>query len=117
MLRLMLDSDLSSRPLAHFLADERGHDVLAAGFRDDLEQLDDPILFALAQQEQRIMITHNFHDYPDVLRQYGEAGRSHRGCIISYIPTNVYREMMSRLDRWLAAFPRNDDWIDRGVSL
>ncbi|MGH7188954.1 MAG: DUF5615 family PIN-like protein, partial [Acetobacteraceae bacterium] len=57
-LRLLLDSDMSSHNLVRILEDT-DHDVLAAGLRDDLKQLDDPILFSFAQNEQRIMITHN----------------------------------------------------------
>lgn len=115
-LRLLLDSDLSSHGLIRILG-KRGRDVLAAGLRDDLRQLDDPILFAVAQAERRVMITHNFHDFPDILRDWAEAGRSHHGCILSYLPTNAYAQMTSRFDRWFARFPVQADWIDRVVSL
>jgi hypothetical protein len=91
--------------------------VVAAGLRAKLGQLDDPILFAFAQQEGRLMLTHNSHDYPDLLREWGDAGRSHHGCIISYLPTNAYGEMERRLDRWFELFPANRDWIDRAVAL
>jgi hypothetical protein len=63
------------------------------------------------------MLTHNSHDYPDLLREWGDAGRSHHGCIISYLPTNAYGEMERRLDRWFELFPANRDWIDRAVAL
>ena len=115
-LRLLLDADLSSRGLVRLLR-ERGHDVLAAGRTDDLKQLDDPILFAVAQQERRLMITHNVHDFPDILRDWAEAGRSHHGCILSFIPTNAYGEMIRRFDRWFQQFPSENDWIDRVVIL
>lgn len=62
-LRLLLDADLSSRGLVRLL-EGRGHDVVAAGLVDALKQLDDPILFAVAQEQRRVLITHNVHDSP-----------------------------------------------------
>ncbi len=107
--------DLSSHSLLRILG-ERGHDVVAAGFVDDLRQLDDPILFAVAQEQRRAMITHNAHDFPDILRDWAEAGRSHHGCVVSFLPTNAYGEMSKRFDRWFQLFPTQRDWIDRVVS-
>ena len=115
-LRLLLDADLSSRTLLRLLT-ERGHDVVAAGLVDELKQLDDPVLFAVAQEQRRIVVTHNVHDFPDILRTWAEAGRSHHGCILSFLPTNAYGEMMRRFDRWLQQFPTPSDWIDRSVAL
>ena len=115
-LRLLLDADLSSHSLVRILR-ERGHDVLAVVQADELEQLDDPILFAVAQQERRVLITHNVHDFPDILRDWAEAGRSHHGCILSFLPTNAYGEMSRRFDRWFQQLPSQGDWIDRVVML
>ena len=115
-LRLLLDADLSSHRLVGILS-EAGHDVLATGFDDGLRQLDDPILFAVAQEERRVVITHNSYDFPDILSEWGEAGRSHHGCIISHVPTNAYGEMSRRLERWFERFPTPLDWIDRAVHL
>ena len=115
-LRLLLDADLSSHALIRVLV-ERGHDVLAAGLDDDLEQLDDGILFGVAQEQRRVMITHNSHDFPDILREWGEARRSHHGCIISHLPTNAYGEMSRRFDRWFGHLAGQSDWIDRAVIL
>ncbi len=115
-LRLLLDADLSSHTLLRLLT-ERGHDVVAAGLVDELKQLDDPVLFAVAQEQRRIVITHNVHDFPDILRAWAEAGRSHTGCILSFLPTNAHGEMTRRFDRWFQQFPSPDDWIDRVVAL
>lgn len=115
-LRLLLDADLSSHGLVRILEGE-GHDVLAVGLRDDLRQLDDEILFAFAQQEQRVTITHNTADFPDILVTWAEAGRSHHGCIISHLPTNAFGEMAARFDRWFGRFPDQRDWLDRAVHL
>jgi hypothetical protein len=115
-LRLLLDADLSSRALVRILS-ERGHDVLAAGLEEDLRQLDDRILFAVAQEGRRLLVTHNTHDFPDILGEWGEAGRSHNGCIISTVPTNAYGEMGRRFTRWFEQFPSPRDWIDRAVYL
>ena len=107
---------MSSRTLLRLLS-ERGHDVLAAGFDSELERLDDPVLFAFAQRERRLLITHNSHDYPEILREWGEAGRSHHGCILSFLPTNDFSELASRLDRWFQQRSSNEDWIDLVVAL
>ena len=115
-LRLLLDSDMSSHSLVDILVDA-GHDVLAAGFRADLKQLDDPILFAFAHSEQRIVITHNVADFPNILAEWAAAARSHHGCILSELPTNAYGEMKRRFERWLDQFPTPKDWLDRAVHL
>jgi hypothetical protein len=103
-LRLLLDADLSSHGLVRIL-EEAHHAVPAAGFREELRQLDDQILFALAQQERRVTITHNTADVPDLLVARAEAGRSHHGCILSHVPTNAFGEMQRRLARWFDRFP------------
>lgn len=115
-LRLLLDADLSSHSLARILR-ELGCDVHAAGLSDELGQLDDPILFSVAQAERRLMVTHNVHDFPDILRDWAEAGRTHQGCVLSFLPTNAYGEMGRRFNRWFRQFPSQDDWLDRVVIL
>lgn len=115
-LRLLLDADMSSHSLVQVL-ETAGHDVLAAGLRDDLKQLDDPILFAFAQSERRIMITHNLADFPDILAEWAVAGGSHHGCILSALPTNAFGEMKRRFELWFGRFPTPGDWLDRAVYL
>lgn len=112
----MLDADLSSRALLEVI-NRHSHDVVAAGLVPDLKQLDDPPLFAVAQEQKRIMITHNVHDYPDILRDWADAGRSHHGSILSHVPTNAYGEMERRLQRWFDRYPRAEDWTDLAVIL
>jgi len=114
-LHLLLDVDMSSRALVEMLR-RSGHEVLAAG-TDELKQLDDPILFAFAQTERRIVVTHNAADFPDVLREWAAAGRSHHGCMLSHLPTNAFAEMRRRFEGWFTAFPSPEDWIDRAVHL
>lgn len=115
-LRLLFDADLPSHTLIRILT-QRGHDALGAGLSDDLKQIDDPIVFAVAQEERRVMITRNFHDFPHILRDWAEAGRSHHGCILSHPATNAYGEMGRRFDRWFEQFPSQSDWVDRAVIL
>lgn len=115
-LRLLLDADMSSHSLASMLQDA-GHEVLASGFRDDLKQLDDPILFSFTQSEQRIMITHNLADFPDILNEWAAAARPHHGCILSHLPTNAFGEMKRRFALWFSRFPAPDDWLDRAIYL
>ena len=113
---MLLDADLSSRSLVRILTG-RGLDVVAAGLVDELKQVDDPILFAAAQEQGRLIVTHNSHDFPDVLREWADAGRRHHGCIISAVPTNAYGELERRFDRWLELYPSQDNWLDRAVFL
>lgn len=115
-LLLLLDSDMSSHGLRRALAG-RGHDVVAAGLRSDLRQLGDPLLFALAQAEERIVITHNVRDFPDILAAWAQVNRSHHGCVLSHLPTNAFAEMARRFDRWFERFPSRRDWLDRVVHL
>lgn len=115
-LRLLLDADTSSHGLVRVL-DEAGHDVVAAGLRDELKQLDDPILFAFAQSERRILITHNLADFPGILGEWASAGRAHHGCVLSSLPTNAFGEMRRRLELWFGHFPTAEHWLDRAVHL
>jgi hypothetical protein len=72
---------------------------------------------AVAQQQERLFVTQNSHDVPDILREWAGAGRRHHGCIISALPTNADGEMERRLDRWFGRHPSRDGWIDRAVFL
>lgn len=120
--RLLLDANMSSHGLVRML-EEAGHDVVAAGFRDDLKQLDDDILFNFAQQERRVIVTHNTRDFPEILVAWAHAGRSHHGCILLHISTNAFSElnafgeMKRRFELWFQQFPAPDDWLDRAVYL
>jgi len=115
-LRLMLDADMTSHALFRIL-EEQGHDVLGAGFDTTLQQVDDRLLFSIAQDEQRLFVTHNTHDYPDILREWAETRRPHHGCLLSTVPTNDYGEMERRFTRWFERLPEQTDWIDRVVFL
>jgi Domain of unknown function (DUF5615) len=115
-LRLMLDADMTSHALLRIL-EEQGHDVLGAGFDATLQQVDDRLLFSIAQDGQRLFVTHNTHDYPDILREWAETRRPHHGCLLSTVPTNDYGEMERRFTRWFERFPEQTDWIDRVVFL
>ena len=113
---MLLDCDLCSRGLVRLL-EKRGHDVLAAEFMAGIRELDDPELFELAQRERRIVITHNLADFPDILVDWGQAGRKHHGCILSRLPANAFAEIVRRLERWLAAYPSQGSWRNLAVWL
>lgn len=115
-MHLLLDCDLSSRGLVRLL-EKRGHDVLAAGLVGGLRELDDVDLFELAQREHRIVLTHNLADFPDILVDWGQSGRTHHGCILSRLPANAYAEIVRRLDRWLMVYPTQGAWRDLAVWL
>jgi hypothetical protein len=44
-------------------------------------------------------------------------GRRYGGCNLSFVPTNVYRDMIRRFDRRFRSFPTPSDWIDRTAAL
>ena len=115
-LRVLVDADMSSHGLVTIL-ENAGHEVVAAGLRDDLKQLADDILFSYAQAERRLFVTHNTHDFPDILVAWAAAGRSHHGCILSHTATNAFAEMKRRFETWFVHFPTMNDWIDRAVYL
>jgi hypothetical protein len=112
----LLDADMSSHALVQLLT-ELGHDVVAGGLDPQLAQLDDPMLFVAAQEERRLLVTHNAADFPDILREWAEAGRSHHGCIVSHVATNDYGEMRRRFARGFTLLPAPADWVDRACHL
>ena len=63
------------------------------------------------------MVTRNFHDFPDILREWAQFGRRHRGCIVSFLPTNDYAGMERALVRVFALLPMQEQWADQIVYL
>jgi predicted nuclease of predicted toxin-antitoxin system len=79
--RLFLDAHISSRVIAHELRLD-GHDVLAADESDALQKANDEALLEMAAREERIFVTCDIADFPDLTREWASMGRHHSGCIV-----------------------------------
>jgi hypothetical protein len=109
--RLLLDAQVSGPRVGRL--QERGHGVRALDQEPTLEGLDDDAVLALAAAERRILVTHNVADFPRILREWAEAGRSHAGVIIVYGIDDSEFELVARgVERWLTLRPQADGWRD-----
>jgi len=73
-------------------------------------------VLSLATSEQRILVTFDVADCPPILRDWGEAGRSHSGVILIHgIRHNESGLVLTGVGRWLGAVPEDADWRDRAV--
>jgi len=110
--RLLLDAHVSGPKVGRRLQ-AAGHDVRALDQEPTLEALPDEEVLALATGEQRILVTHNIHDFPTILREWGQAGRSHTGIILVYgISQHEFDPLVRGIQAWLQRRPQQDDWRD-----
>ncbi len=110
--RLLLDAHVSGPRVGRRL-EEQGHDVRALDQEFALEGLDDEEVLGLAAAEQRILITHNIRDFPDILREWAAAQRSHTGAILVYgIDHQEFELIVRGILRWLELYPEPAHWID-----
>lgn len=111
-MRLLLDAHVSGPSVGGPLSD-RGHDVRALDQELELEGLDDEDVLALATEDRRILVTHNVADFPEILREWAGAGRSHAGVILVYaIEHSEFGLVMHGIERWLELRARQEDWLD-----
>ncbi|HEY2767094.1 MAG TPA: DUF5615 family PIN-like protein [Solirubrobacteraceae bacterium] len=68
---------------------ELGHDVSAVTERLELRGLADIEIFAVAQQEQRAVVTENIADFSVIADGYDERARNHHGLVL--VPPGSYR--------------------------
>lgn len=80
-MRLLLDAHVSAPRIAGPLR-EAGHDVRAIDEERELDGWTDEDLLALASSEERIMVTFDVKDFPDIARRWAEAARPHAGLAI-----------------------------------
>jgi predicted nuclease of predicted toxin-antitoxin system len=110
--RLLLDAHVSGPKVGRRLQ-AAGHDVRALDQEPELEALADEQVLALATAESRILVTHNVHDFPAILRQWGQAGQSHAGVILVYgISPNEFDLLRRGIEAWLQRRPSQSDWRD-----
>jgi uncharacterized protein DUF5615 len=116
-LRLLLDAHVSGHAIGRGLRDA-GHDVLALDEHRELEGLDDPAVLELAALEERILVTFNVRDFPDILQWWAGERRSHAGCVIAVgIAQNEFGLILRLLTREFMARPDQAAWEDLPVFL
>lgn len=121
-MRLLLDAHISGPRLASALR-ERGHEVRAADEERELDGWADDELLALASAEERVMISFDVKDFPDIARRWAEAGRPHAGlAIVVGIDHGEFGTILRALEELFAQRPVRDDWreytcfVSRGIS-
>jgi hypothetical protein len=111
-MRLLLDAHVSGRRVGGPLT-AKGHDVRALDQEPQYEGLDDEDVLALATEDERLLVTHNVADYPEILRDWAMAGRSHTGVILVYgIDHSEFGLIRRGIERWLSRRPWQADWLD-----
>jgi Domain of unknown function (DUF5615) len=111
-MRLLLDAHVSGRSVGRPLT-EKGHDVRALDGEPEYEGLDDEGVLELAAEDQRILVSHNVADFPEILRDWAAAGRSHAGVMLVYgIDHSEFGLVRRGIERWLDLRPRQEDWLD-----
>jgi predicted nuclease of predicted toxin-antitoxin system len=113
--RFLLDAHVSGPRIGQRLQRE-GHDVRALDQEPALEGIDDEEVMALAAEEKRILVTHNIRDFPDILREWAIAQRSHAGAILVYgIDHREFNLVARGIERCLARYPEPEHWVDLAV--
>jgi len=89
----------------------RGHDADAVVERAELRGLPDTEIFALAQTEQRALVTEDIADLSNIANAYDQRGRAHYGLVLVDLnryprgsPGTIGR-MVTALDRLLGEHP------------
>lgn len=116
-MRLLLDHNLSGRGIGALLR-SAGHDVRALQEEPDAEGLDDPDVLALAATEERILVTRNSRHVAPLAREWAELDRAHAGMILIWsFDHSQFAEIVAGIGRYLAAYPRPEDWRSFVVGL
>jgi predicted nuclease of predicted toxin-antitoxin system len=113
--KLLLDAHVSGPRVGRQLQ-EAGHDVRALDQEPALEGLDDEEVLALADVEQRILVTHNIRDFPAILREWAAMGRSHAGAILVYgIDHREFNLIARGIERCFELHLEPTSWTDLAV--
>ncbi len=112
-MRLLLDAHLSGARIAEPLRG-RGHDVLAADEEREFDGWADEALLALASDEERVLVTFNVKDFPDIVRRWAEAGRTPAGCaIVVGIDHSVFGTILGVLESLFEERSDPAEWSGR----
>lgn len=92
--------------------------MLALDQEPALEGLEDENVLTLASQEERIVVTNDVGDFPNILREWAAAQRSHVGVILVYgIDHREFELIIRGIQRWLELYPQPGSWIDLTVAV
>jgi hypothetical protein len=89
----------------------RGHEVVAVTERPEYRSLSDAAVFAVAQEEQRTVVTENVADFVPLVDAADQRGERHHGLVLvdpSTYPRGSRRtigRMVRALDRLLGEHP------------
>jgi predicted nuclease of predicted toxin-antitoxin system len=115
--RFLLDAHVSGPKVGRRLK-AAGHDVRALDQEPALEGLDDEDVLALACEDERILVTNDISDFPNILREWAAAQRSHPGVILVYgIDHREFDLVVRGIGRWLDLHPEPDSWTDLAAVL
>ena len=111
-MRLMLDAHISGPRVGEAL-ESMDHAVRAVDQERELERLPDGLLFDLAVEENRIMVTQNVKDFMQILKQRPPE-MSHSGLLLipHSVRLNDFGTMISGIQRTLRGLSQ-EDWVDR----
>ena len=111
-MRILLDAHISGQNVGVPLR-VRGHEVRAVDDERELDRCPDQELLALATEEERVLVTFDVHDFPMIVREWAEAGRTHAGCaIIVGVDHGEFGVIIEIVAREMSNRPRQDDWRD-----
>lgn len=111
-MKLLLDAHLSGPRIAERLR-ATGHDVRAADEERELDGWADEALLALAADEERVLVTFDVKDFPDIARRWAEAGRPHAGlAIVVGVDHGEFGQILRALDRLFEERSDQAAWCD-----
>ena len=110
-MRLFLDARVSGPRIAAALR-EAGHEVRAASEERELDGASDEELLALAAAEERVMVTFDVKDFPDIARRWAEAGVGATGLAI-VVDHGEFGTILRALENLFEARPEPGEWTDR----
>lgn len=92
----------------HAIAEQlraRGHNASAVVERAELRGLADTDIFALAQTEQRTIVTENIPDFSVIADTYDQRGQDHYGLVL-VDPSRYHRGSPGTIGRMVTALDR-----------
>ena len=95
-----------------------GHDVRALQEEAESEGLDDPDVLALATFEKRIVVTRNSRHFGPLAREWADERRTHAGIILIWsFDHSQFSAIVAGVERYLAAYPEQEQWRDLVVAV
>jgi hypothetical protein len=110
--RLLLDAHVSGRRIGTRLRD-LGHDVRAVDEERALDGYFDGELLELATTEERVLVTFDVADFPRIVREWADEGRSHSGCaVVVGLGHHEFGAVLRALDAAFGSRPDASAWRD-----